>query len=473
MRQTIGSRTLVLAALSLALAACDGQSGSSGSSHARPNTPPTITSAATVSVVEDQDLSYRLTATDAEGDPLTYSISGGADASKFRIDASGNVTFAARPDFDAPGDADGDNVYVVRLSVSDGRETASIDLKVTVENSREGIRVRRIASGFVSPVGVMYAGGGEILVAQRDGTIIGINPRTMARRNAGRPPMSKLQPNGLLAVTANSSVNPPFPYNLNYLYLDTAQRLMLTHYPSFSLLFGLKECTDVIVPYVDPASQITVALGGGSYVAVGDTQAGPSGAQDPASPFGKLIAAGCGRVDLASGLHDVRGIISYTDPVSARVGLIIADHGTGVAEEINYHPLSATPLNFGSPAREGFQNLGGAVTNAVDPALAYSQGSNPSFGAQIVGGQAYPEGGRIASLRGQYVFADRAGAILTAPLSRLRSGQPLSASDFVVRTADFVPESGTIEHPLLISADNANIYIMDSDGELYIVESLS
>ncbi|WP_227818614.1 hypothetical protein, partial [Klebsiella pneumoniae] len=87
---------------------------------------------------------------------------------------------------------------------------------------------------------------------------------------------------------------------------------------------------------------------------------------------------GCGRVDLASGLHDVRGIISYTDPVSARVGLIIADHGTGVAEEINYHPLSATPLNFGSPAREGFQNLGGAVTNAVDPALAYSQGSNPS-----------------------------------------------------------------------------------------------
>ncbi len=143
------------------------------------------------------------------------------------------MTFAARPDFaDAPGDADGDNVYVVRLSVSDGRETASIDLKVTVEKTvGSGIRVRRIVSGFVSPVeSCVRKGGGEILVAQRDGTIIGIATRAFdgAQERRAATPMFKLQPNGLLAVTANMSVPSILSlplYNLNYLYLDTAQRL--------------------------------------------------------------------------------------------------------------------------------------------------------------------------------------------------------------------------------------------------------
>ncbi len=40
--------------------------------------------------------------------PPTYSISGGADAALFNIDAAtGEVTFTAAPDFETPGDADG------------------------------------------------------------------------------------------------------------------------------------------------------------------------------------------------------------------------------------------------------------------------------------------------------------------------------------------------------------------------------
>ena len=48
---------------------------------------------------------------DAEGDGLTYTISGGADEALFTIDATtGVLAFASAPDFESPGDAGGDNV---------------------------------------------------------------------------------------------------------------------------------------------------------------------------------------------------------------------------------------------------------------------------------------------------------------------------------------------------------------------------
>ena len=55
---------------------------------------------------------------------VTYAIAGGADAALFAIDAStGALSFVAAPDFEAPRDADGDNVYEVIVSASDGSLT--------------------------------------------------------------------------------------------------------------------------------------------------------------------------------------------------------------------------------------------------------------------------------------------------------------------------------------------------------------
>ena len=65
-----------------------------------------------------------VTAVDADGGAVTYSIAGGADARLFAIDAAtGALSFVAAPDFEAPGDADGDNVYDVVVSASDGSFT--------------------------------------------------------------------------------------------------------------------------------------------------------------------------------------------------------------------------------------------------------------------------------------------------------------------------------------------------------------
>ncbi|PYG27852.1 cadherin repeat domain-containing protein [Pelagimonas varians] len=57
---------------------------------------------------------YSLNGTDS----LTFSVVGGADAGLFSIDANGNLTFNAPPDYEAP--VGGDNVYDVVVQVNDG-----------------------------------------------------------------------------------------------------------------------------------------------------------------------------------------------------------------------------------------------------------------------------------------------------------------------------------------------------------------
>jgi Ca2+-binding RTX toxin-like protein len=51
---------------------------------------------------------------------VTYSISGGADAAKFTITSGGTVSFISPPNYEAPGDVGGDNVYNLQIQASDG-----------------------------------------------------------------------------------------------------------------------------------------------------------------------------------------------------------------------------------------------------------------------------------------------------------------------------------------------------------------
>jgi hypothetical protein len=108
------------------------------------NDPPAITSngggaTASKSVPENQTSATDVNAIDPNGDPLTYSISGGTDASAFKVDAnSGVLTFATARDYEAPGDSNGDNVYLVTVTVSDGRGGSdSQQISVTVTDVDE------------------------------------------------------------------------------------------------------------------------------------------------------------------------------------------------------------------------------------------------------------------------------------------------------------------------------------------------
>ena len=79
---------------------------------------------AAVSVAENGTAVTTVTATDSDaGATLSYSITGGADAAKFAINAStGVLTFVSAPDVESPTDTGGNNVYDVQVQVSDGNQ---------------------------------------------------------------------------------------------------------------------------------------------------------------------------------------------------------------------------------------------------------------------------------------------------------------------------------------------------------------
>ncbi|MBC2775052.1 calcium-binding protein [Rhizobium sp. AQ_MP] len=109
------------------------------------NRAPEITSnggAATASISRPENATVVTTVTAADpdaGQVLTYSITGGADAALFSVDANtGVLSFRAPPNFEAPTDAGGNNVYDVVVEVSDGIAVDSQALAVTVTNAQEG-----------------------------------------------------------------------------------------------------------------------------------------------------------------------------------------------------------------------------------------------------------------------------------------------------------------------------------------------
>src|SRR3546814_14895486 len=87
--------------------------------------PPTFTSLQTASVAENGTAAYQAAASDPDNDALTFAIDGGIDAALFSITPAGALRFNAAPDYDLPGDADGDNVSAVHLRVSHARASAT------------------------------------------------------------------------------------------------------------------------------------------------------------------------------------------------------------------------------------------------------------------------------------------------------------------------------------------------------------
>jgi hypothetical protein len=99
------------------------------------NLPPVFQSSG-VGVVRRNDPSfgfYSAEASDPEGAQVTYQISGGSDAGNFTIDPGyGVLSFLVPPNADLPSDANGDNVYLVKISASDGFNRTTQDTVVTV-----------------------------------------------------------------------------------------------------------------------------------------------------------------------------------------------------------------------------------------------------------------------------------------------------------------------------------------------------
>jgi hypothetical protein len=102
------------------------------------NSAPSMPSAMAVSIPENTTPVTMVTATDINGDSITYSIAGGSDANKFSINAqTGALIFNTAPDYEKPGDSDQNNTYVVQVSASDGQVSTTQTVTVTVTDVKE------------------------------------------------------------------------------------------------------------------------------------------------------------------------------------------------------------------------------------------------------------------------------------------------------------------------------------------------
>ena len=93
---------------------------------------PTFTSASSFTVAENQTTGPTIAASDGDGDTLTYSISGGTDASSFEINSSsGAITFKSAPDYETKSS------YQLSVRASDGTNIAAQDITVNIGNLNE------------------------------------------------------------------------------------------------------------------------------------------------------------------------------------------------------------------------------------------------------------------------------------------------------------------------------------------------
>ncbi len=122
-----------------------------------------ITGSATVSYAENSVASVaKYAGTDPEGNEVTWSMTG-ADAAKFSISTTGELTFKSPPDYETPFDTDTDNVYAVTVTASDGSLESTLDIQVTVTNVNEAPAITGSAS-------VSYAENGTTAVATYSAT---------------------------------------------------------------------------------------------------------------------------------------------------------------------------------------------------------------------------------------------------------------------------------------------------------------
>lgn len=494
---------LLPAAVTTTLLAACGGSGDGGTPPPPPqgtNRAPQFTSPAAASVVENMLSAYQASASDPDGNALTFTISGGSDAARFTITAAGALAFAAAPDFDLPGDTDGNNVYDVQLTVSDGSASATQAVSITVTNSREGIAVRRIATGFVQPLYVApIPGSGDVWVLEKAGRIWRVNPATGNRSLAATvTDISTDGERGLLAITASDD------------FTETGGSVLIL----VTAANGNVEVRNIFIgvapPSPSPASVILSIphpnfnnhnggwLGFGPdgllYVTTGDGGgAGDPGnnAQNPASQLGKVLRLqrnpnplgggpfqpfipAPGNPFIGGGGDPFVYALGLRNPFRASFSgnrLIIGDVGQDAIEEISMLTTTQPGINFGWRFREGTRTFSGNPPAGLTPPVAeYSHGPGPRQGESVTGGYVYR--GPVASLSGNYVFGDFiSGNLWTLPLSELVAGQTQSSSRFRQRNLDFAPDAGTIGAPVSFGEDSSgNLYIVDFDGELFVVE---
>ncbi|MBY0564024.1 MAG: PQQ-dependent sugar dehydrogenase [Hyphomonadaceae bacterium] len=493
----------------LLLTGCGGGGGGGGGNPPPANRAPAFTSAASVSVAENvTGAFYTATATDPDGNALTYSISGGADAARFTINANpGALSFLTPPDFEAPTDANGDNIYLVTLSVSDGQLSAALNLTVSVTNQAGGIRARLVASGFSAPIFLtaLPDGSGRVFVVERAGRVRIFNPATGATQSTAFLDLTGTiaidGERGLLglALAPNFSSSGAF-----YIFVvNTAGAIEIRRYQSSGGVANAGS-GDVILAIPHPRTNhlggwIGFGPNGLLYIATGDGggSGDPDGnGQNPNTLLGKIL-----RIDVNSDAFPSDPSRDYaipsTNPFATSGGapevwlwglrnpfrngfdrangnLYIGDVGQDAIEEISLARPSDGGRNYGWNILEGTRPFaGGSTVGLTPPVLEYPHGTAERQGNSVTGGYVYR--GPIASLQGTYVFGDFIRRrVFSVPASSFNQGSTLNNTQFTERTTEWAPTGpATIGNVVSFGEDQSGaLYIVDFDGDIFRLDEV-
>jgi VCBS repeat-containing protein len=108
------------------------------------NEAPVFSIASAQSYVENSGATISVAANDPDASSsLTYTLSG-TDASKFTISSSGVLSFSSAPDYEAPSDSGSNNIFNVSVAVSDGVNSSSVALVISLTDDTSdnfGIRL--------------------------------------------------------------------------------------------------------------------------------------------------------------------------------------------------------------------------------------------------------------------------------------------------------------------------------------------
>ncbi len=127
------------------------------------DTAPVFTSASAVTIDEGTTAVLTLTATDADtvGDPVSFSITGaGADNALFEIVGGNQLRFKVAPNFEAPADAGLDGTYEVTVQATDGLNTTTQTLTVTVADVNEAPTAASLVNTTLTIAENTAVGGG-------------------------------------------------------------------------------------------------------------------------------------------------------------------------------------------------------------------------------------------------------------------------------------------------------------------------
>lgn len=474
-------RRPVVACVAFLLGSCGGGGGGGSPVQLTPNAAPQFTSATSFSVVENSAQVTTLTATDANNDALTYSIAGGADAAKFLISGA-QLAFASAPNFDAPSDANSDNIFEVTVAVSDGRSTATAAITVNVENSREGVSVRRIGSIGESWVGAARLVDGSIRLLSK-GSIYRFDETSEALTRQIQWSSASPASGQFVSITADRSA-------LINTHMLVAARFVDGRLGVFQLFANTttdfqasSSSAGVINLAFDPSvadvgGRLAACPSGNACVAFGSLGV-PSG--ETSNRYGAVVelvpnpdpytGATPGPFYFitvrSAGLRLPTAITLGPNP-NVAPNLLVVDQGTTRYDEVNRYESGLT-YDFGWPYREGTEVMAaGGPSQPTDPELQLGRGTGVFQTAGLTAAAYYQ--GAIESVAGKALIADRSGRIFAAANSIFINGVTDGSSAFENRTLDFRPDAGSIGHVAALLSLGSKLLILDSDGELFILD---